>query len=134
MLLAACGNTADKDNADTGKKPPPKVVAWLTLSPKNTTNQRLLTGTVSAAERTQLSFQAQGQVQTINVKVGERFHRGQTLATLDTTNYRLQLQQAKAQLNTAIAQRNQARAEVRRREHLVKSNAVSKSQLEAFRL
>lgn len=131
-LLLGCDSSEQGSVSD--KTAPPKVVAWVQLSAKDTSNQRLLTGTVSAAERTRLSFQAQGQVQKIHVKVGQRFQTGQALATLDTTNYRLQLQQAKAKLNTAIAQRNQARTEVKRREKLVKSKAVSKSQLDAFRL
>ncbi|PIE47914.1 MAG: hypothetical protein CSA42_01155 [Gammaproteobacteria bacterium] len=132
-LLLGC-NTDKKDNTKDENAIPPKIVAWLTLSEGDTNNQRLLAGVVTAAERTQLSFQAQGQVQTIHIKVGESFQKGQVLATLDKTNYRLQLQRAKAQLNTAIAQRNQAQTEVRRRQHLVKSKAVSRSQLDAFRL
>ncbi len=133
VLLLGCSDT-EKENPGDSNTQQPKTVAWLTLAESNANNQRLLAGIISAAERTQLSFQSQGQVESIHVKVGELFQKGQVLAKLDKTNYRLQLQRAKAQLNTAIAQRNQAQTEVLRREHLVKSKAVSKSQLDAFRL
>ncbi len=131
-FLFGCDSSDGENVVD--ERTQPKVVAWLMLSERSSANRRLLTGVVKAAERTRLSFQAQGQVEKISVKVGEHFKKGQVLAVLDTTNYRLQLQQAQAQLNTAIAQRNQARTEVKRREKLVQSKAVSKSQLDAFRL
>lgn len=132
VFLQGCNPS--EEVAVTEEKAVPKTVAWLSLPAQSEATQRLLTGTVSAAERTRLSFQAQGQIKTVDVNVGEAFTKGQSLATLDTVNYQLQLQQAKASLNSAIARRNQARTEVKRREKLVKSNAVSKSQLEAFRL
>ncbi|MBS9777296.1 MAG: efflux RND transporter periplasmic adaptor subunit [Gammaproteobacteria bacterium] len=131
-LLFGC-DSSDEESTES-QQVSPKIVAWFEISPNNEHSQRVLAGLVSAAERTRLSFQSQGQVQTINVGVGEGFKKGQSLATLDTTNYKLQLQQAQAKLNSAIAQRNQAQIEVKRREKLVKSKAVSKSQLDAFRL
>lgn len=131
-ILAAC-NSAE-NNKEAKQSNPAKIVAWLSLTEQNNQSTRLLSGQISSAEHTRLSFESQGQIKTITIKVGEHFSAGQTLATLDKTNYLLQLQQAKAKLNTAIAERNQARIEVSRRENLVKSNAVSEGQLEAFKL
>lgn len=129
--VVSCGSNEAVDEA---KKPTPKVVAWLSLSQAESSVERLLSGQVSAAERTRLSFQAQGQIDSIKVKVGEQFSAGQTLAVLDKTNYRLLLQQAKANLNTAVAQRNQARIEVQRREKLVKTKVIPAAQLDSYRL
>lgn len=129
--LVACGSNEPVDKLETAA---PKVVAWLSLSRPEVAVERLLSGQVSAAERTRLSFQAQGQIDRIKVKVGQRFSAGQTLAVLDKTNYRLQLQQATANLNTAVAQRNQAQIEVQRRAELVKTKVIPKAQLDSFRL
>lgn len=131
-FLFGCGETDDKSSAKTVA--PPKVVAWLELAEPSKQRKRLLSGQVSAAERTQLSFQAQGQIQQIALNVGENFAKGQVLARLDDTTYQLQWQQAQAQLRTATAQQQQAQKEVKRHEKLIKSKAVSQIQLDNFRL
>lgn len=112
----------------------PKTVAWLTLGEIAAPGKRLLSGKISAVEATQLAFESSGQINTIKVKLGQHFRQGQTLATLDNSDYRLQLQQASANYTAAVAVRNQARTEVRRRERLVASGAVSKAQVDAYRL
>lgn len=45
-------------------------------------------GTIAAGEETPLSFQVAGKVSHINVKVGDRIAKGQTLASLDATSLR----------------------------------------------
>ncbi len=111
-----------------------KTVAWLTLDDGNYSEYRLLSGQVSPAEVTRLSFESSGKIKQINVKLGDHFKRGQRLALLDTTNYQLQLQQAKAAYATAVANRNQARKEVKRFQRLVRANAASGIQLDQYQL
>lgn len=118
---------------------PPKIVAWFVLgetaaetATKN--GSRRLSGKVVAALTSQLSFQSSGQIQTMHKSAGQTFTKGEALATLDKTNYRLKLQQIQADYNKAVAARNQARTEVKRYERLVKAKAVSQNQLEQFRL
>ncbi|PIE42196.1 MAG: hypothetical protein CSA47_01740 [Gammaproteobacteria bacterium] len=136
--LSACDTSTTNDNeadeAATEAVIPPKVVAWLALTDAEQTPSRLLSGQVIAAESTPLSFESSGQIQTLAINIGEAFKSGQTLATLVPTNYQLQIKKAQAQFDSAVATRDRARKEVRRYERLVKSAAVSKSQLDHLRL
>jgi len=52
------------------------------------------TGTIQPAAQSNLSFNTDGQVSEINVKVGDRVKAGQILAQLDDTNAKISLAQA----------------------------------------
>lgn len=68
-------------------------------------DERTLTypGRVEAAEGTELAFQADGRITRFLVSDGERVERGQVLAELDDTDYRLQLREAEVALRTMEA-------------------------------
>ncbi len=85
-------------------------------------------------ELTRLAFESSGKIDRIDIGLGEAFSKGQPLAALDDTNYRLQLQQAKAAYATAVANRDRARKEVKRLKKLVAAKAVPEIQLDNFRL
>ncbi|PID63495.1 MAG: hypothetical protein CR974_01900 [Gammaproteobacteria bacterium] len=127
-------SSQQQQSAQKPAAPAPKVVAWLTLDDGGSGASRLLSGQVSPAEVTRLSFESSGKIESIDVKLGDHFRKGQRLATLDTTNYRLQLRQAKAAFGTAVANRDQARKEVQRFQRLVEANAASGIQLDGYRL
>lgn len=139
---------------------PPKVVSYLTLTAagtataNNQTQQdktakaaqqasatmqagtqtqpvRMLSGQVVAAESTNLSFQAEGQIKKIYAKLGDRVKKGQLLAELDTTSYELQLNQSQAQLVQATKERDKAKIDVDRRQNLVEMGAVSKAEVDS---
>ena len=61
------------------------------------------TGTVNSARSVKLSFSGTGRVAEVKVQVGDTVTKGQTLATLDTTDLNLALSQAKAGLSSAKA-------------------------------
>lgn len=159
LMLTGCGNNdeAQTESADASKstqvKPDPvKVVNYLTLGAGSGVMQagmsqgasmasasipsltRNLSGTVVAAETTNLSFQSSGQITNMKVKVGDKIQRGQILAELDATNYILQINQATAKLNQAIQQRDKAKIDVTRREELISIGAVSGAELDSVRL
>lgn len=152
FMLTGCGKNDEPqaESTDTSKPAPVKVVNYVTLGsgsgvlqagtsqggsvaaiPKLT---RQLSGTVVAAETTNLSFQSNGQITNMKVKVGDKIQRGQILAELDATNYILQINQATAKLNQAIQQRNKAKIDVTRREELISIGAVSGTELDSVRL
>ncbi len=60
-------------------------------------------GSVAAARTVDLPFQQSGTVTAVNVKVGDQVKAGQTLATIDPGDLKLQLQQAQANLKAAEA-------------------------------
>ncbi|MDI3515804.1 MAG: hypothetical protein PWP40_3033 [Rhodocyclaceae bacterium] len=95
--LAACGG-------EPGAPPPPRPVIVQPVEAAGSA-PRVLTypGRVEAAEGTDLAFQAGGRVQRIAVADGEPVRRGQVLAELDDTDYRLQLREAEVALSTIEA-------------------------------
>lgn len=154
-LVSSCSQT--KNTEDTANTPePPKVVSYLVLGNKDSNvlagndqngattdisktpisnNKNLpirkLSGQVVAAESTNLSFEASGKIKQLLVKTGDRVKKGQVLAVLDDTTYRLQQYQSEAQLKQALTQQKQAQANVKRREALVEMGAVSKAEIDA---
>ena len=70
-------------------------------------------GTVEAFDLLSVSPRASGlQIQSVNVREGDRVSAGQVLAVLDDSVLRSQIAQAEAQVNAAQAQVAQARAQV----------------------
>jgi HlyD family secretion protein len=65
-------------------------------------------GNITAAQQVALNFQETGVVQKVAVQVGDQVKAGQVLASLDTSNVQLQLQNA--QVNLKIAQDKLAQA------------------------
>jgi HlyD family secretion protein len=61
------------------------------------------TGQISPWSESQLAFQVSGKIATLPVRAGDVVKQGQVLATLDTTDLRLQLEQSQANLETAQA-------------------------------
>jgi RND family efflux transporter MFP subunit len=78
----------------------------------------ILPGIVAARTESELSFRVAGKLKARLVDAGALVHRGDVLATLDDTDFRLQLEQAEAELASAVAARDQAEAEERRVEAL----------------
>lgn len=54
-------------------------------------------GVIEEGASINASFMADGKIATINVKEGDRVHKGQLIATLDATDYRLGVAQLEAQ-------------------------------------
>lgn len=67
-------------------------------------------GVVESVTTTQLAFQVPGRVERILVDEGERVKKGQRLATLDDTDYQLQLREAEARLRQLEADLSRKRA------------------------
>ncbi|MCR1808290.1 biotin/lipoyl-binding protein, partial [Stenotrophomonas geniculata] len=96
VLLAACSDAPDAP-------PPPRPVIVQLVESASADRTLRLPGRVEAAEGTELAFQADGRITRYRVSDGERVERGQVLAELDDTDYRLQLGEAEVALRTAEA-------------------------------
>lgn len=96
LLLAACS-----DEPEAQSPPRPVIVQPI----ESASDERALRypGRVEAAEGTELAFQADGRITRFLVSDGERVERGQVLAELDDTDYRLQLREAEVALRTMEA-------------------------------
>ncbi|MCU7891635.1 MAG: efflux RND transporter periplasmic adaptor subunit [Candidatus Thiodiazotropha sp. (ex Ustalcina ferruginea)] len=71
---------------------------------------------IDAGRKAELSFRVSGKVNTLSVKEGDRVEKGQQLATLDTTDYRITFNDRKANL------KNAKKNFVRAKELIVKGN------------
>lgn len=90
-------------------------------------------GVAKAGVESSLSFRVAGTVEKVGVKLGDRVRRGQLLARLDPTDYRLRAEEAKAGLAQARAAERQASADYDRVRSLYENNNASKAEFDAAR-
>ncbi len=95
--------------------------------------QRTFTGTARAGMETRLSFRVAGSVEEIAVKVGDQVKKGALIARLDDTDFRLQVQEARASLANAQAQARNAEASYDRVRALYENRNASRNDLDAAR-
>src|SRR5210317_1298102 len=94
-LLTACN-----------EPPPPPVetvraIRTVTVSEPASGKMRRFSGVVEAADTSNISFEVPGNVQTVNVAVGERVAKGQALAVLDDRTFRLNVEAAETGVASA---------------------------------
>ena len=76
--------------------------------------KRRFSGVVEAADTSSISFEVPGNVQSVNVEVGENITKGQVLAVLDDRTFRMSVEAARAAVGRAEVERNDARSELDR--------------------
>lgn len=123
------------------KEPPPPPQEEVTRPVRATLAQvaagqrtRVLSGTAQAGAETQLSFKVSGTLKSLKVKVGDSVKRGDRLATLDDSDYKLQLAEARASAGAARAQARTAKANYERVRKLYANGNAAKADLDAARL
>jgi len=87
-------------------------------------------GEVKARIETALAFRVGGKIVGRDVDVGARVRKGQTLARLDPTDLRIQVDGARSQLAAAQADHDQAQTDLARYRQLRQSNVVSQAELD----
>ncbi len=97
------------------------------------TRIKTFTGAAKSGMESNLSFKVGGTVERINVKVGDSVRKGHLIATVDSSDYQLQVQQAEAQLEQAKAQAINAKANYERVRGLYENQNASKSDLDSSR-
>ena len=126
LLLSACQE----------KSPVPEVlrpVRYQTIYATGGDRMRTFSGVAQAAIESRLSFKVGGTIRNINVKVGDEVAPGQVIASLDDSDFRLQVQQAQASLESARAQARNASASYDRVRQLYENNNASRNDLDAAR-
>ncbi len=94
---------------------------------------RTFSGITQAGMESKISFKVPGNVINVNVKVGDRVERGDLIAEIDQSNYRLQMQEAEAALTQAIAVERNAKLQYERVMIMWENRNVSKGDLDAAR-
>ena len=77
---------------------------------------RIFSGTAKAGVESNLSFKVAGTVEKVFVKVGDNVKKGQVLAQLDDTDFKLQAQEADAAYKQSISQEINAKSNYERGE------------------
>ena len=94
---------------------------------------RVFTGTAKTGIESKLSFKVAGTIKNINVKVGNVVNKGDVIAELDDTDYKIKVQEAEAGLKETESQELNAKNIYNRAKSLYETNSISKSELDAAR-
>jgi multidrug efflux system membrane fusion protein len=117
-LLAACGAVSAALAGCSQEAPPPdlppRAIQWERVSGAPEGQRRVISGIVTAIDETQLAFEVAGTVRTVEVRLGDSVKRDQALARLDPEPFELAVRDAEAGLAEARAQREHARATLKR--------------------
>ena len=125
VILSAC----QKEVPRTEEIP----YVMVTQPSSNHIDQKSYAGDVQARQQTALAFRVGGQITERYADVGDRVKVGQVLAKLDMKDAQLQMNAAKAQLQSAEAAAKIALEEYKRYQQLLPVNAVSRSQFDAIK-
>ena len=130
-LLAGCSDSQD-DEAGT---PPQAKIAPLrlqTLSPEIREIRESITGTgtIGAAQTSNIGVVTPGIVERVFVKVGDRVKIGQPLFQTRKIDYEINVQLARAEVTAAQARAEQARLDYVRAKDLLDEKFVSQAQLD----
>lgn len=102
-----------------------KPVRTLTVSLGSTTTKSF-TGVVEANKTAELGFRVSGELKTVNSKEGDFVTKGQVLAVLDQTDFKIKL-------NASQADYDRAASEFKRANSLIKQGAISTADFEKLK-
>jgi membrane fusion protein, multidrug efflux system len=125
LLLGACG----QDNGEQKAAKPMPEVGYVILKPESVPLRVELPGRTAAFETSEVRPQVSGIIQARLFTEGATVHAGDLLYRIDPRIYESAAGQARADLASAIATRNAARARAARFAELAKSQVVSQQDL-----
>ena len=128
MVLAATLAGCESESAPYMAPPQPVRAAVVKLSADVDT--RSYTGTIKPRYESDLGFRVSGKIVERLVNVGDRVAPGTTLARLDTSDYRLSLESAEAELEAAQSSLKQTAADEKRYATLNEQKWVSDANYE----
>ncbi|WP_077677083.1 efflux RND transporter periplasmic adaptor subunit [Salinivibrio sp. MA607] len=83
---------------------PLPVVSTHTVAQQQLDERIAFPAVAAAADKAKLAFRVPGEIQAINVQAGDRVSKGQVLARLEPTDYRLAVENANAKFDVANSQ------------------------------
>ena len=127
LVLSGCAEE------EVAGPPPLRSVRYIVASDGGAESARTFGGLLRAGNESRLSFQVPGRVEKVNVKLGDQVTQGQVIASLDPTDFQLQLSEAQASLAQARAQARSAEANYERVRKLYASQNASRQDLDNAR-
>lgn len=95
---------------------------------------RTFSGVAQSGTESKLSFKVPGTIKDIAVQVGDRVREGDIIGELDSSDYKIKVQQAEAALDRAQAQERNAGVSYDRVRTLYEKKSASKAALDAARM
>ena len=131
-LVAALFSGCSKEEEQTAEEiiRPVKVMEIFSVGGEKA---RTFTGVSKSGTESKLSFKIPGTIKTINGEIGSPVKRNQLIATLDKSDYQLQVAQANAALEQAQAQQRNANATFERIRALYENNNASRNDYDSAR-
>lgn len=123
MLLSACSQ--DETSAVSNIDAPLKPVRTMVITEGSKT-VKSFTGVVGANKTAQLGFRVNGELNNVNIKEGDEVKRGQVLAVLDQTDFKISLQSSQAEYDRSNSEFNRAKK-------LIKQGAISTADYEKLK-
>lgn len=122
-VLIACSH--DEVNESTAQATPLKPVRTMTVNLGGTAT-RSFTGVVDAIRTAEIGFRVNGELKLVNTKEGDLIKEGQVLAQLDQTDFKINLDAARAEFD-------RTKSEFDRAQRLLKQSAISASDFEKLK-
>ena len=121
LLLAGCSSNEDEVVEEKEIIRPVKLI---TIEATDSVNIRRFPAELKASEEADIAFRVGGQLMKVNVVAGQRVEKGELLAVLDPTDFKLQVELAQA--NQSLAE-----AQFKRIQNLLRQNATTQSQYDS---
>ena len=121
LLIAGCTQPTPQNELAV------KSVKVITVSQSTDPTARSLSGTLVSASTSQLSFRVSGLIDLINVQVGDRVNAGDVVAKLTQREFKLGLDSAQAELNSARADYSEKEEELARQKQLKSQGFVAQA-------
>ncbi|HUJ63021.1 MAG TPA: efflux RND transporter periplasmic adaptor subunit [Kofleriaceae bacterium] len=127
VLGLACKKGGDASQAAKPSAPPIKVQTAVAVEAP-VPDVLVLTGTVAADQRSDVTADTQGKVLNVMIQRGDRVKLGQAVIQLDVRNAALSAREAQANLAAARAQKELAEQECARTKQLLDKGAITKDE------
>jgi RND family efflux transporter MFP subunit len=131
LLLASTVLTGCKDTKEAAEHPKPAPIVFVQkVAFKANANEQAYSATVKARVVSDQAFRVSGKVVKRLVSVGDVVMIGMPLAEIDTSDFKLQLQQASAEVQAAQQALYQQEIQTKRFEKLAKDGWVAQAALD----
>ncbi len=115
------------------KEAPKRGLRTIVVEATDAITNRSYPSVLEPADTTQLSFEVSGQLEAVNLNVGQKVKRGETLLSLDTASLNLQVQSARSSLAQMEAQAENARGDFERKNELFNNGTIAKAAIDQSR-
>lgn len=132
LCIALLTLTACNSEQSVAQKPEIRPVRAQQIQIKKLSKPSSYSGEVRARYVTDLAFRVAGKLVERKVDVGAEVKKGQLLARIDPTDYKLSVLSSKAQMASAQADVDKASSDLKRYQNLLEKGVVSRTEFDRY--